>query len=312
MMPGRNTEYSWSRIGYNGQAKDDEVYGKGNLSSAKFWEYDTRIMKRWNVDPLSGELPSVSPYSNSLNNPISMLDPDGDFPIYFNVRSFAPFNWFGPFYAFKGDGSKRPFSTSQNYGSRIRQITAYETTTMTSTTTPYGSISSTKYGARARSDAKIEFNGSKGNRIYTHLSGDDDASIPFVDWNYANPTHDIDLWTDIKVDVQFNKDGSSVLSLTGSVSGDGFPSSEAYITDIFGSNSIFLGVGAAKAGPVKGPTVTLAGDKKEKQFGIGLKVAVDVNGEFQGVYAKDKNGGEVVVSPNAWNSQFEKQDPKGN
>ena len=31
MMPGRNTEYSWSRMGAQRSPKDDEVYGKGNL-----------------------------------------------------------------------------------------------------------------------------------------------------------------------------------------------------------------------------------------------------------------------------------------
>lgn len=48
MMPGRNTEYSWSRMGSQGHEKNDEVYGKGNLTSAKFWEMDNRIMEMGN------------------------------------------------------------------------------------------------------------------------------------------------------------------------------------------------------------------------------------------------------------------------
>jgi len=260
------------------------------------------------VDPLAEKLPFASPYAYCLNNPIVMVDPDGKYPIYFHVRSFAPFNWFGPGYLFKGDN--RGFSTSSTATSRISQVTSYETTTMASSTVPYGSKSRTKYGAKAYSDAEIEYDQSYGTRIYTHLQGDDDATIPFVDWNYGNPTHDIDVWTDIHVGVTENKDGSSILSLTGDIAGDGFPSTEAFVKDAKG-NAIFMGVGAAKAGAVKGPTITLAGDKKEKQFDINMRIAVDKNGVFQGVYSTDAKGNEIIMSPSAWNKQFEQKDATG-
>lgn len=78
MMPGRNTEHDWSRMGYNGQAKDDEVYGKGNLNTALFWEYDTRRFGRWNVDPITS--PSSSPYAVFNGNPILYNDLLGDTP----------------------------------------------------------------------------------------------------------------------------------------------------------------------------------------------------------------------------------------
>jgi hypothetical protein len=37
------------RYGFNGQEKDDEVCGSGNLNTAEFWEYDTRLGRRWNT-----------------------------------------------------------------------------------------------------------------------------------------------------------------------------------------------------------------------------------------------------------------------
>jgi hypothetical protein len=59
----------------NGQEKDDEVYGAGNLSSAQFWEYDTRLGKRWNTDPIVK--PWESHYATFGNNPIYYSDPYG-------------------------------------------------------------------------------------------------------------------------------------------------------------------------------------------------------------------------------------------
>lgn len=88
MMPGRNTEYSWSRMGYNGQAKDDEVYGKGNLNTALFWEMDTRIIRRWNVDPKPSS--SISQYATFNNNPILFSDPLGDTTSFYTNTSKKP------------------------------------------------------------------------------------------------------------------------------------------------------------------------------------------------------------------------------
>lgn len=68
MMPGRNVEHDWSRHGFNGQMKTDEVYGKGNLNTTKFWEMDTRIIRRWNLDPV--DQISVSNYAVNSLNPI--------------------------------------------------------------------------------------------------------------------------------------------------------------------------------------------------------------------------------------------------
>jgi len=40
------------RFGFNGQERDDEVAGGGNIMSAEFWEYDARLGRRWNLDPV--------------------------------------------------------------------------------------------------------------------------------------------------------------------------------------------------------------------------------------------------------------------
>ena len=40
-----------------------------------YWEYDSRIGRRWNIDPVIK--PWESPYATFNNNPISQIDPDG-------------------------------------------------------------------------------------------------------------------------------------------------------------------------------------------------------------------------------------------
>ncbi len=45
IMEGRwyEADALWYRFSMNGQEKDDEIYGKGNATSAEFWEYDGRL-----------------------------------------------------------------------------------------------------------------------------------------------------------------------------------------------------------------------------------------------------------------------------
>jgi len=68
---------SWVyRFGFNGQEKDDEVDGAGNINSAKFWEYNTRLVTRWNLDPIP--VTGISQYSCFNNSPVWLNDPFGD------------------------------------------------------------------------------------------------------------------------------------------------------------------------------------------------------------------------------------------
>ena len=62
--------------GFNGQEKVDEISGSGNHNTAMFWEYDTRLGRRWNLDPKPQI--SVSDYACFANNPIWYADPNGD------------------------------------------------------------------------------------------------------------------------------------------------------------------------------------------------------------------------------------------
>ena len=76
-----NVGRNWSsgtgyRYGFNGQEKDDELSGNGNVNTAEFWEYDSRLGRRWNIDMWA--YASESQYSTFSNNPIYNYDILGD------------------------------------------------------------------------------------------------------------------------------------------------------------------------------------------------------------------------------------------
>ena len=62
--------------GGNGQQKTDEISGEGNHNTAEYWEYDNRLGRRWNLDPVV--YANISLYSTFNNNPILLPDPKGD------------------------------------------------------------------------------------------------------------------------------------------------------------------------------------------------------------------------------------------
>ncbi|MBO7586727.1 MAG: hypothetical protein J6T13_06060 [Bacteroidales bacterium] len=63
------------RYFFNGQEADNEVLGEGVSLTAEFWQYDTRLGRRWNVDPVFKE--NESPYACFAGNPVWFADPRG-------------------------------------------------------------------------------------------------------------------------------------------------------------------------------------------------------------------------------------------
>jgi len=74
-MPGRNLEGDGYRFGFNSKEKDNEIYGNGNSYTAEYWQYDARLGRRWNVDPV--DKPWMSSYHAFSNKPITNVDPNG-------------------------------------------------------------------------------------------------------------------------------------------------------------------------------------------------------------------------------------------
>ena len=76
-LPGRKyqaTTSSQYRYSINGQEKESEL--NENITNAEYWEYDSRIGRRWNIDPKPNI--SQSPYSTFGNTPTLNIDAFGD------------------------------------------------------------------------------------------------------------------------------------------------------------------------------------------------------------------------------------------
>jgi hypothetical protein len=99
----KRSDYLYS---FNKQEKTDEIAGEGNHTTAKYWEYDTRLGRRWNLDAIYNT--DISRYAVNGNNPIFYLDPNGDFKTKFGAQ------WYKFWHGTKGnvgqnttEGSKR-------------------------------------------------------------------------------------------------------------------------------------------------------------------------------------------------------------
>jgi|GEM_PF-3788626 len=68
-----NETYSY---GFNGMMRSDEVAGSGNSYTAEFWQYSSRLGRRWNIDPVVKDWESG--YATFRGNPIWWIDPNGD------------------------------------------------------------------------------------------------------------------------------------------------------------------------------------------------------------------------------------------
>jgi len=94
LMPNRHVNTPGYRFGFNGMEMDDEVDGEGNSYTAEFWQYDSRLGRRWNRDPKPN--PSISEYATFAGNPIIYSDAKGDTAIYVFFDPYSADQNFGP------------------------------------------------------------------------------------------------------------------------------------------------------------------------------------------------------------------------
>ena len=68
----------FSNYSFNGKEKDDEVYGDGNSYDFGDRMLDPRLGRWMSVDKMSYQFSAINPYNFALNNPIYLIDLDGN------------------------------------------------------------------------------------------------------------------------------------------------------------------------------------------------------------------------------------------
>jgi RHS repeat-associated protein len=229
-------------------------------------------------------------FSYSHNGPVIYLDPNGETPYTFYVRSFASDKSFGM--GFHGDN--RGFTTDTNATARIHQRFTLETDdgsvynkqTWSSpsqwiigapqTETPQGTFSSTSQEGGSFS-------------VSTSYSGKNPLT-------WRGPTPALDVSTSFGV-TEDRKNG--ILSISATMKGDKFPSAESFIVDPKGT-AVFIGV--SKAG--LSPYTHLPGDNKRPMMNSNFQIRLDKEGNFTGV---SRDGKDYTVDQ--WNKMHSDEKP---
>lgn len=120
LMPGRSGGTSDTRYGFQGQEKDDEIYGEGNAYAFEYRMHDPRLGRFWSIDPLNRKYPFYSPYAFSGNRVIDAIELEGLEPWITNESQIV----FGPYSAEYIDANKyKPLSdvvTSEDLANNLQ------------------------------------------------------------------------------------------------------------------------------------------------------------------------------------------------
>lgn len=79
-MPGRSSSNDTYRYGFNGKENDNEIKGEGNSLDFGARVYDPRIGRFLSLDPKSKDYPDWSPYVYAYDNPVRLVDDNGEGP----------------------------------------------------------------------------------------------------------------------------------------------------------------------------------------------------------------------------------------
>ena len=253
------------------------------------------------VDLLAHKFPLISGYTAFNNNPIQYIDPDGAFPFTFHIRAFAPFQSFG--FGFHGDNRGFTTSTASNVTSRVAQSFTLETDNGSITGgTPFSSpsshpLTSTKTGIPTGGVELLSSSFGDGVNQFS-LASEFAGANPLTPEDF---TPSINVFSNLSI-TENREEG--FLNISGALTGDNFPSTEAFITDPSGQ-SLFLGVGFLTGGRNTGPFTELEGDNKDRAItDFNLRIGIDADGNFQNVIF---NGTEFSIQD--FNKIFERSNP---
>ncbi len=246
-----------------------------------------------NVDPLA-DAPGQygkSPYAFAWNNPILYFDPDGQYPWPVHIRSFINAKSVGPGGTFRGDG-RGPSTQSSKQGAWSRVSSSFTVDPARGTSTAPVSTSDLTifYGIPSASPTVPSIPPMAERPDPSSSISNVDASDSSISLDFKHSAKDPitpSLFTpdlDVQASLNLTEDlDNGILNVTGTFSGDAFPSTEAFITDQSGKTNLLLG-----AHKEQGGLGNLFGENTRPTFSVNMQVNIDNKGNFTGVTQGDK------------------------
>lgn len=240
-------------------------------------------------------------------NPNVMTEPQSltaDNSYTFVTRAFAPDSTFGGGF----EGNDRGYSTDIDASSKVTQevgidldeeqpITSFDEY---SDETKHRLVPEGVHSPTESPDGSLVHSNvvQDGDTTTLQFGTELDAENPFIIFpGDNNPAPSIDIFTEYEI-VQ-DKD-NNVLNISGTITGDDFPATEALIYDSNGQ-PLFLGVGAPPE--LASPLVNLIGENNRPITDFEISVNTDDHGNFVSVEA---DGQEYTIEE--WNESFTSQD----
>lgn len=217
-------------------------------------------------------------------------------PYSITIRAFAPMKTFGG-----GFGGDNRGYTTVNTTARVTQKIYFDTDKSLKATRSEAWSSKSHHPlfgeGRATPTQNLKVKGeSRGDINSFNIKADVAAGNPLT----PSGTPDINVFSSISIN-ENKKEGT--LSISVKLTGDNFPSTEAFITDPSGQ-SVFLGIGFYEGNPY----TSLPGTNEDRAItDFSLTVRTDKDGNFTGVSV-----GKTNYTINEWNKLFEKSDPYKN
>jgi len=216
-------------------------------------------------------MPGWSPYSYTFNNPLNYTDPTGAIPYPITFRSYHPGKTFGG--GFGGDN--RGFSNRSSATARISHTVTADAGAGTLSYNPDNTSSARSHHPIFGSDVADP----KGYARTTSAEGNTlSFETGYAGANPLIPSPDIDVAAGLSITEDLD---AGFLTISGSVNGDDFPNTEAFITDPSGQ-SVFIG-GDVRGGNNPG---ALVGGPDQRIMDVGFQIKIDGKGNFQNVQYK--------------------------
>lgn len=273
---------------YNGKERNDDFDLNWLDYGARF--YDPAIARWSGVDPLASKMSSNSPYLYANNNPISFVDIGGLFPWRVHIRSFISADVVGGL--FLGDrrgasfgGKSRihsSFIVDPSAGTVYNRYTRSDYTIFLGTPPGFHPYLSPAI-KRPIPEMTVSELSDSGNLLFSH-----EAKDPLTP-GFITPDADLNASLSFSEDLE-----NGILYISGSFTGDTFPSAEAFIQDQSGRN-LFLG-----ASFERGNILSLFFENNKSKFDVHMQVLFDLNGNFTGV-----RQGQNTYSVEEWNQKVQ-------